>query len=193
VSGINPPFDTHYDPVVSITKLSSVSRVSPVSCCSNAPFLTPPQNLFCTTFLSEFSPKDTVPRSVEPRPQLSYPRLCDAARSRARIRHMNPRSHKRSGDLEKQMYWPCTFPATSRRPLVLLPAIEWTTNRRRPCAIVYQKQSEWCTPLLYACQTRHALVPLLAACSYVIAPRCILFPVGCGRFAYRARAPGPVW
>jgi len=56
-SGINPPFDTHYDPVVSITKLSSVSRVSPVSCCSNAPFLTPPQNLFCTTFLSEFLPR----------------------------------------------------------------------------------------------------------------------------------------
>ena len=101
--------------------------------------------------LSKFSPKDTVPRPVEPRPQLSYPRLCDAARSRARIRHINPRnshasSHKRSGDLEQQTYWPCTFPPTSPCPLVLLPAIEWTTSRRRPCAIVYQKQSEWCTP-----------------------------------------------
>jgi len=57
---------------VSVTKLSSVSRLSPVSCRSNAPFLTPPQNLFCATFPSlNFLPG--IPFLVQLSRDLNYP------------------------------------------------------------------------------------------------------------------------
>jgi len=110
------------------------------------PTPTPPPNIFYTTFPLYISPRGTVPRSVESRPQLSYPELCDATRSRAMIRprHFNQHVMPRGTDV-----LPYTFPSTSSCLLLLLLAIKRTTSRlkgRRPRTIVYQKQLEWCTP-----------------------------------------------
>ena len=155
---------------MSITKLSSVSRVSPVSC-SNAPFLTPPQNLFCTTFPSlNFLSRTSF--LVQLSRDLNYPIpgcMMPHGPVQGSVTSTHASCYKRSGDLEKQTYWPCTFPPTSPLTLILLPAIERTTSGlegRRPCATVYQQHLN-SVPHIVRMPTPHALVT--------------------------ARAPGPVW